>query len=505
MGRYRWSNSGDHIGLIQDASTLKDIISWSENFDINLKPWLILGKGPSFEHVGEVDLGQYSVCTLNHVIREVPADLAHIIDIDVVVDCADAIERNARCLVLPYYPHVNCDPTQKSIHDFVQEIEVLAQLQEEGRLIWYNLSSGKKKMDSPVIRAQFFSAEAALNILATCGVRQVRSLGVDGGSQYSTRFGDLSEKTLLANGHDSFDKQFLGIAKTIRQSKIFYAPLNTPAPVKVFVGTDAAQMIGVKVLEYSIKKYASISVEVQPIDDSRIPVPKDPANRSRTGFSFSRYAIPGLCGYKGRGIYMDADMLVFDDILKLWNTPFEGAQVLYSELKGNGKRVPQYSVMLLDCENLDWKVDDIIEGLNEKRYDYKALMQQLCILPDSGKRAGLTGEWNSLEHYEEGTTRLIHYTDMPTQPWVSNCNPNGELWYAALREAVEEGAITMDFLYSEIEKGHASPMLLKWAGISDGKQISHWLKRWFWQPPYTRFTKAKRPQHGILSRLGIKA
>ena len=36
-----------------------------------------------------------------------------------------------------------------------------------------------------------------------------------------------------------------------------------------------------------------------------------------TDFTFSRYLAPALCGYQGVSVFMDADMLVLDDIHKL--------------------------------------------------------------------------------------------------------------------------------------------------------------------------------------------
>src|SRR5690606_41386224 len=135
----------------------------------------------------------------------------------------------------------------------------------------------------------------------------------------------LNDRTLLANGRDSFDRQFEGCGRTLRSTDVFYAPLWINAPVRVFVGTDAAQMLGVKMLEYSIKKFASLSVKVEPIDDRGIPVPADPANRSRTGCSFSRFKIPELCRYHGRGSYADGGVQVFSDVLDLVARPSVGA------------------------------------------------------------------------------------------------------------------------------------------------------------------------------------
>ncbi len=467
-----------------------DIIEWSQNFDVNRKPWLLLGKGPSFEKFRSVDSEKYFVCTLNHVIRGIKADLAHIIDIDVVEDCENEIYSNAKTLVLPYYPHVKNKPTEKTINHFIQEIPVLRKMEQEGRLAWCNLSSSKADVDSPLIKVKFFSAESALNILATCGVKTVRSLGIDGGSQYSGQFSDLSKKTLLANGHDSFDKQFEGIADTILRTGIFYAPLDVQAPIKVFVGADYAQMAGVKVLEYSIKKYASMSVEVVPINDRKIPAPKDPENRARSGFSFSRFSIPQLCSYKGKAIYLDADTQLFTDIAKLWNMPMEGANVLYSEQPSERGRIPQFSVMLLNCANLDWDVNEIVQGLDQEKFNYDDIMFHACLVPPSKKKASLPFEWNSLEKYKAHKTCLIHYTDMNTQPWVSNKNKNGKIWYDCLREAVDTGFISNEYLYGEIEAGNVSPDLPGWIGLPKPEGYEELKSKWV--PPFRRFTATER-------------
>ncbi len=467
-------------------SQILEFRQWAARLDLNAKPWLMLGKGPTFSKVSQVDISKFRVCTLNHVIREVPADLAHIIDVDVVQDCADAIYRNARSLAVPYHPHVNSRPSERSIVDFVKEIPVLTKMASEGRLVWYNAATSKKKNgDSPVIAVKFFSAEAALNLLATIGVRTVRSLGIDGGVSYSPSFADLSDKTRLANGQDTFDKQFAGIARTIRTTGIFYAPLDIQAPVRVFVGSDAAQMAGVKVLEYSIKKFASLSVDVQVIDDRDIPVPRNPANRSRSGFSFSRFHIPKLCGYRGRGIYLDADMQVFTDVRKLWTWDMSDADVLYAESGEEGARIPQFSVMLLNCANLDWDVNKIVAGLDNAAFDYRRLMQELCVMPSDRRKPKLPFEWNSLEHYDEGKTCLIHYTDMPTQPWVSNRNKNCKIWYACCREAIDEGFLAKDFVYSEVEKGNVSPELPLWLGLPTAPGFERMKNDW--TPPFKRF------------------
>lgn len=467
-----------------------DLMQWAGSFDVAAKPWLLLGKGPSFSRLPDVPTDEFSICTLNHVIRERPADVAHIIDIDVVIDCADAIDKHAGVLLMPYHPHEQHKPSSKTLADYAAQVPVLTRLAEQGRLVGYNLSSTVKRYhDSPLVKVKFFSAEAALNALAIAGARQVRSLGVDGGSQYAGSFADLDDKTRLANGHASFDGQFRQIAATILETGVDYAPWTADSPIKVFVGSDQAQVAGLKVLEYSIKKHASMTVDVQLIDDTGVPVPVDEANRSRTGFSFSRFKIPQLCNWTGRGIYLDADMLVFTDIARLWQTDMQGHHVLYSEQTSGSARIPQFSVMLLDCAGLDWDVNKIIAGMDAGEYDYVDLMQKLCITPPDKLAPLLPETWNSLENFVAGETNLIHYTDMPTQPWVSHANKNGHIWYEHCREAIDCGLISKDYLYGEVEQGHVSPQLPAWLGLPAPDGFESLNKTWV--PPFRRFTGMK--------------
>jgi hypothetical protein len=467
------------------------ISEWAANFDVTARPWLILGKGPSYAYIREICQTAYHICSLNHVVRELPVTLAHVIDLDVVRDCADAIVLNGRYLVMPWHPHVKFRASPKTLMEYIPEIPVLQRLEAEGRLLCYNATTAGRYTPypgAPHVKVRFFSAEAALNVLVACGARTVRSLGVDGGNSYSHAFGDLHGRTLLRNGRESFDAQFQTIAETIRRSGILYAPLYMEAPARVFVGTDQTQMLACRVLEFSIKKHASMTVEVTPIDNAGLPVPKDATRQARTGFSFCRFKIPALCNFSGRGIYLDADMLVLADIADLWSRPFEGADLLFAEQSSAQGRLPQYSVLVLNCSNLQWDAQDIVSGLDQGRYDYTQLMHEFCILPPERKRALLPSEWNSLEHYEPGTTRLLHYTDMPNQPWVSDRNPNRKLWFSYLREAISEGFISEDFLYEEIARGHVAPALPRWIRLREPSNMNRLMANW--TPPYRRFSKS---------------
>ena len=239
--------------------------------------------------------------------------------------------------------------------------------------------------------------------------------------------------------------------------------------IDIFVGADRSQLLAVAVLEHSIRRHTGRPVQVRPLIDLDLPEPRDVRQGSRTNFSFARFAIPELAGYVGKGLYLDADMLVFRDIGELWDIPFDGASVVIQEeipehavahdkAGAPAKRVKQCSVMLIDCARARWDVHRIVAGL-DGRYTYEDLMYQLCILPEEEIRYAVPFTWNSLEHFDQ-TTRLIHYTDMDTQPWVSPVNRHGGLWLAEVRLMLETGALTRAEVGAEIELGYFRPSLL---------------------------------------------
>ena len=238
-------------------------------------------------------------------------------------------------------------------------------------------------------------------------------------------------------------------------------------PVCVYVGTDRSQDLAYRVLGASIRRRTEMDVKFHSLADLDLPQPPDPAHKARTGFSFARFAIPELAGRTGRAIYLDADMLVLQDIAELWNLPMAGAKVAcQEELPDNiastapvpgMRRRKQCSVMVLDCERLGWDAPQIISGLGPL-YTYEELLGDLCILDESEVSYGVPTRWNSLEH-ADASTCLIHYTDMMTQPWVHAGNPNGWLWVRELQDTIARGELTRDFVRNEIAEGYTRPSI----------------------------------------------
>lgn len=229
--------------------------------------------------------------------------------------------------------------------------------------------------------------------------------------------------------------------------------------INIFVAATEAEWLPTRVLEFSIRETTQVPVKVAPIYtfSRQIPIPLALENRPRTPFSFQRFLIPELCGFKGKAIYLDADMQVFQDISKLWNYDFNGCQ-LQTVSGGNNGRRGQFSVMLLDCARLNWNVDRIVADLDYGRLDYATLMYEMKVAERIGY--DIPSYWNALETYDALNTCLLHFTDMNTQPWISVANPLGYLWVACLRKAVNANFISRQELEREINCGHVRPSLI---------------------------------------------
>jgi hypothetical protein len=443
-----------------------ELTDWFRDRAFPAKPWLVLGKGPTFDRRREFDLGKYNLLALNHVIDELKVDVAHIIDIDVVGDCSAALARNCDWLLMPRYPHVRSTHGDRALEGWFDEFPVLREIDSRGRLVWYNLATGTPEPESLVIAAGNFSSEVVIGILARMGVKTIRSLGIDGGRSYASAFRHLERSTLLANDVPAFDLQFDRLQVIAEEHGLDYRPLVEA--LRIFVGTDETQIVAHRVLEYSIRKSASVPVEVTPMLGLEHRMPRRPEDRPRTGFSFNRFMIPELCGYRGRALYLDADMLVLGDVAELADMPFGPCKVLRTDPEAPTDEWGRYgttytdagaAVMLLDCERLPWKIDDIVAGLDEGRYTYEALMSLEALIDPDDVVSAIPPEWNALERYESGRTKLLHYTVVPSQPWKNDDNPLGEFWMQWYREGVENGAVPPDEVELQISAGHVKESL----------------------------------------------
>ena len=185
------------------------------------KPWLVLGKGPSFSRVWEIDLKSYYVFALNHAGQMLDADVCHTVDLDgLLYEKLSQI----RTLFLPFHPHEAFRASNKSLLELLihrDQYKCLSELVDQDKLYTYNLSTykGKKAHQYPHIFVRYFSSEAAFNILSMFGITTIYSLGIDGGTKYAEEFSDIGLKP-LTNGRKTFDDGIGELNKICKVKKL---------------------------------------------------------------------------------------------------------------------------------------------------------------------------------------------------------------------------------------------------------------------------------------------
>lgn len=201
--------------------------------------------------------------------------------------------------------------------------------------------------------------------------------------------------------------------------------------IPVFIGFDEREAIAFSVLAYSIHRQASQAVSTTPIMLSQL---KRVLTRERhplqsTDFSFSRFLAPYLSGYAGWSIFMDCDMLVREDIAKLWALRDERYAVMVVKHvhvpreteKFLGMPQSKYekknwsSVMLFNnarCTALTPNYVNAASGLD---------LHQFKWLESDEAIGGLPTCWNHLAGYDapRRDAALVHYT--LGGPYFANC------------------------------------------------------------------------------------
>ncbi len=241
----------------------------------------------------------------------------------------------------------------------------------------------------------------------------------------------------------------------------------------IYVGATRPQKLATMVLEYSIRKFASVDVNVIDLGESV----KNSSVAKGTPFSLQRLFIPALNGYAGVAAYVDSDMQVFSDVRQLFALKDESAVVTGCQTRPGCTRPLQFSVFVIDCgKATHWKFDDqkLSASFNTK-LDF-----------EESKISSIPYTWNSLEFFEPDKTSLLHYTDMDTQPWISSRNKNREIWYGCLRMALDDGFISKSFIKEEVRNGNVKPSLIRFCSKREAKySLAHAFADFCYAPPHT--------------------
>ncbi|MBD2338958.1 glycosyl transferase [Calothrix sp. FACHB-156] len=227
--------------------------------------------------------------------------------------------------------------------------------------------------------------------------------------------------------------------------------------IKVFIGSGEASLLERKVLIYSLHKFTQRPLDIYVFNGTHnalefndqepflIPISLRAKYRNVTEFSLYRYLIPQLCNYQGKAIYLDSDMVCLADIGELFDTPVDNLDFLskqdtYTHL---GEKMWGLSVMLINCEHCQFNLENICDELDQNLYTFTdfSCMSPRFLKYHAYKIAPLDTQWNVFDYWDN-QTKLIHYTNLYTQPWKAPNHPYGELWFQYFREAMEAGYVT---------------------------------------------------------------
>jgi len=207
--------------------------------------------------------------------------------------------------------------------------------------------------------------------------------------------------------------------------------------IRIFIGTPAnnEDLESQAVLEYSLRKHTS-----EALDITWMKLSKDPASfwyaappaqgwltrGWATPFSAFRWGVPAACGFEGRAIYLDVDMIVMDDIAKLWHAPFASGSFVIA------KDESTFCCSLFDCERAK-KALPPIERI-KREYGLYAHLRR-AFRTGQVQRFPFGQNWNCLDgerypNIHDPEIKIVHCTNIPTQP---------QLKYALPRLAAEGG------------------------------------------------------------------
>jgi hypothetical protein len=231
--------------------------------------------------------------------------------------------------------------------------------------------------------------------------------------------------------------------------------------IRIFLGYDARETVAFHVAAHSIHRHATRPVTVAPVMLSQLggifSRPRDP--KQSTDFSFSRFLVPHLCDYQGWALFADCDILVRDDVARLWDqrdqryavqvvqhthVPVETTKFLGHQQTAYAKK-NWSSVILFNCAKCTALTPDYVNtssGLD--LHQFRWLSSDALIGP-------LPHGWNFLVDYDAPPEGLalsnLHYTK--GGPWFEasrRCSFAPEWWQElghTLQPIAEQGWPTL--------------------------------------------------------------
>jgi hypothetical protein len=192
--------------------------------------------------------------------------------------------------------------------------------------------------------------------------------------------------------------------------------------IRVFIGYDSRETVAYGVLAHSINRHASQPVAIAPVMLSQLEgvFGRERNPLQSTEFSFSRFLVPWMCGFEGWAVFMDCDMLMREDVARLWalrderyavqvvkhvHVPKEDTKFL-GAVQTKYEKKNWSSVMLMNCAKCRALTPEFVNQASGLE------LHQFKWLGDDGLIGAIPPAWNHLVGYDapRRDARLVHFT-----------------------------------------------------------------------------------------------
>ncbi len=225
--------------------------------------------------------------------------------------------------------------------------------------------------------------------------------------------------------------------------------------IPIFIGYDYRERAATNVLIDSLYQNSKYPLSIIPLVTNQLRKvgiyyrSRDP--RQSTDFSFTRFLVPYLMGFKGWAIFMDCDMLCRSDIGDLWNLRDDKYSLMCvkhnhipsEEKKFQGELQTAYprknwSSMILfnseKCDALSINYVNTASGLDLHRFNWLKNDREIGEIPS---------KWNHLvdvqSERESSNAKMLHWT--LGGPWFNEQRESGgELakeWFDMRKKTIE--------------------------------------------------------------------
>lgn len=192
-------------------------------------------------------------------------------------------------------------------------------------------------------------------------------------------------------------------------------------PIPIFVGYDPREAIAYHTCVNSIVRHATQPVAIVPVALNLFQDYQETHTDGSNDFIYTRFLVPHLMSYTGWAIFIDGDMILRDDIVKLWNLRESHCDVMVVKHDYKTRRTEKYlgsknedyprknwsSVILWNCSS--WPNRRLTPEFVQSSSG--AELHRFSWITDD--RIGeLPAEWNWLpdEYGANPEAKLLHYT-----------------------------------------------------------------------------------------------